>query len=156
MDAGGHRAGRALCCAALAAFGGFALGGCALAAGDRANTGSAASCTAPILTTIPRPPQRAALLRVVPVTPGQKLRLYGYWYMTCDDTNPGPASHPFRQLTILVIQGHARHALATVQASGRDGDFSIVVRLPAGLRRGRAVIRTSLLAEQPVPLRVRR
>jgi hypothetical protein len=151
MGAGGHRAGRVLCWAALAA-----LGGCAQAAGSTANAGGGASCAAPILTTIPRPPQRAAPLHVVAVAPGQKLRLYGYWYMTCHDTNHEPPSHPLRHLTVFAIQGHARHALATVQASGRDGDFAIVVRLPAGLHPGRAVIRTSLMAEQPVPLRVHR
>ena len=156
MGAGGHRARRVLCCAAF-----LALGGCAQAAGGAANTGGAntggaASCAAPILTTVPRPPQRAAPLRIVTVGRGQRLRLYGYWYLTCHDTNNGPPSHPFRHLTIFAIQGHARLALATVQASGRDGDFAIVVRLPPGLHRGNAVIRTSPMAEQPVPLRVRR
>lgn len=151
MGAGNHQAARVLCCLASAA-----LCGCAGTGGSTGITaGGAASCAAPILTTLGRMPLRAAPPRVISVSPGQKLRLYGYWYQTCHDTNHEPPAHPYRQLTILVIQGHSRLAVATAHPSQRKGDFSVLVRFPASLHPGTATIRTSLMAEKPVQLRVR-
>lgn len=149
MGAGKHRAGQILCCLTAAA-----LCGCAPAAGPApGSTSGAASCVGPMLTTSPHAVRRKPP-NAVTVSPGQKLRVYGYWYMTCNDTNHQPASRPYRHITIFVVQGQVRHALTVVRAGQRQGDFSATVRIPPGLQPGPATIRTSLQAELPLRLRV--
>ena len=149
MGAGKHRAAQIVCCLTAAA-----LCGCAPDAGRTpGGTSGAASCVGPLLTTSPHAARRTPP-DAVTVSPGQKLRLYGYWYMTCHDTNHQPASRPYRHLTIFVIQGQRRHALTVVRAGQREGDFSATIRIPPGLQPGPAMIRTSLMAELPLRLRV--
>lgn len=86
------------------------------------------------------------------VSPGQKLRLSGYGYQTCHDTNHQPQSRPFLHLLIFIDQDHTRTALATVDARGRGGTFDVVIRLPASLHRGAATVRTSLRFDTPLRL----
>ena len=132
-----------------------ALSGCAYA-GSHAGTvtGEAASCAGPVLTAIAhvRP---AGLRPVITVSPGQELRIYGYRYETCHDTNHQPPSRPFRHLTIFVIQGRSRDPLTTVDALERGGTFAVTVRLPASLHPGAATVRTSAAVEVPLRLAVR-
>ena len=132
-----------------------ALSGCAYA-GSHAGTvtGEAASCAGPVLTAIAhvRP---AGLRPVITVSPGQELRIYGYRYETCHDTNHQPPSRPFRHLAILVIQGTSRDPLATVNARQPGGTFDVTVRLPASMHPGAATIRSSLAIEVPLRLMVR-
>jgi hypothetical protein len=119
--------------------------------------GAAASCIAPELSTrmntVP-----GARARAIVVSPGQTLGVYGFAYQTCDDVNPnlgGPSARPFRDLAVFVVQGQRRLALGTVSAHAPAGSFSVSIRLPADLRPGPAVIRTSELAEVPLRIRVR-
>jgi hypothetical protein len=91
----------------------------------------------------------------VSVAPGGNLWIYGYWYQTCHDTNHQPVSRPFRHLTIFIIQGHSREPVATVDARQPGGTFDVVARLPASLHPGTATVRTSLMNEAPLLLRVR-
>ena len=95
------------------------------------------------------------MTRTVSVSPGQRLRIHGYWYQTCHDTNHQPLARPFRHLTIFIFQGRSREPVATVDASQPGGAFDVVVRLPASLHRGTAAVRTSLMIEAPLRLRVR-
>jgi hypothetical protein len=121
--------------------------GCAGTTAD----GSSASCAGPVLSTIPN----AAVFKPVVVSPGQTLRIYGYGYETCHDTNHQPPASAFTGLTVLVIQGHSQHALATVSARTPRGTFAITVHLPSELRSGPATIRTSQQVEEPIHLQVR-
>ena len=132
-----------------------ALSGCAYGAGNAGTVGEAASCAGPVLTTAARAQSGAAQARAVSVTPGEKLRIYGYWYQTCHDTNHQPPSRPFRHLTIFIIQGHSREPVATVDARQPGGTFDVVARLPASLHPGTATVRTSLMNEVPLRLRVK-
>lgn len=132
-----------------------ALCGCVYGAGSPGTvSGPAASCAGPILTTTAGGLPGAALTRVVPVSPGQKLRIYGYGYQTCHDTNHQPPSQPFRHLTIFVIQGRSRAAVATADARQPGGRFDVVVRMPRSLHSGAATVRISRLMEAPLRLRV--
>lgn len=89
------------------------------------------------------------------VSPGQTLRVYGYGYQTCHDTNHQPTASPFAGLTVFVTQGHNQQPLATVSAR-EHGDFSTAVHLPANLRPGPATVDTSFGGDVPVHLQVRR
>jgi hypothetical protein len=89
------------------------------------------------------------------VSPGQKLRLSGYGYQTCHDTNHQPPARSFHHLAIIVIQGSSRTVLAHVSARPPEGTFDIAVQLPATLHPGNATVRTSLMIETPLRLTVR-
>jgi hypothetical protein len=120
------------------------------------NNGAAASCTAPVLSTranaVP-----GAHARALGISPGQTLQVYGFGYQTCNDVNRnlGPPASPFTGLAVLVVQGQRRLALATVSAHAPGGSFHACIRLPADLRPGPAIIRTSQLGEVPLRIRVR-
>ena len=113
--------------------------------------GSAASCAAPWLSTIPNSTVAhhgpgVSEREAINASPGQTLRIYGYGYQTCHDTNHEPLSRPLTQLTVFVVQGHIRQAVATVSASHPYGDFAATIHLPPDLRPGPATIETSLPA----------
>lgn len=119
-------------------------------------SGEAASCVGPVLTTVPHAQPGAALPKVVAVAPGQKLRIYGYWYQTCHDTNHQPPSRPSRHLTIFIVQDHSRAVLAAATAQQPGGTFNVMLRLPVSLHPGPATVRTSLhMIETPLRLQVR-
>jgi hypothetical protein len=119
-------------------------------------SGEAASCAGAVLTTVPHAQPDTALPKVVAVSPGQKLRIYGYWYQTCHDTNHQPPSRAVRHLTIFIVQDHSREALASATARQPGGTFNVIVHLPASLHPGRATVRTSLhMIETALRLQVR-
>jgi len=123
----GRRAGRA-------AFGllAAALCGCA-GASTGTVTGAAASCAGPVLTASAQAQPGTLPPKRVTVSPGQKLRLSGYGYQTCHDTNHQPPARSFHHLAIIVIQGSSRTVLAHVSARPPEGTFDIAVQLvPAG------------------------
>jgi len=145
----GRRAGRA-------AFGllAAALCGCAGAITGTV-TGAAASCAGPVLTASAQAQPGTLPPKRVTVSPGQKLRLSGYGYQTCHDTNHQPPARSFHHLAIIVIQGSSRTVLAHVSARPPEGTFDIAVQLPATLHPGNATVRTSLMIETPLRLTVR-
>jgi hypothetical protein len=99
---------------------------------------------------------RAAQRQAASVLPGQVLRVYGYGYIDCVDVNrnfQAPAS-PFRDLTVFVVQGQRRLALATVSAHRPGGTFHVSIRLPADLHPGPANIQTSGSQPDERPLRI--
>lgn len=127
-----------------------AVCGCAQGAGGQA------SCAAPVITTKSDYQLGRALPRVVTVSPGQELRIYGYFFETCHDTNNQPPPRPFKHLTVIVTQSHKQETLAVVSARQPGGTFSIRVRLPADLHPGSATVRTSGGApENPLRLEIR-
>lgn len=123
-------------------------------------TSSGASCAAPWLTTVRpdrtgRPGPGMTRRNAIRVSPGQTLRVYGYGYQTCHDTNHQPPASPFSGLKVFVTQGHNRQTLGLVSAQ-QHGDFSTAVHLPAGLRPGPATVDTSYAGDVPLHLQVRR
>lgn len=138
----------------------WGLSGCLLIAvcgcTGTATTISSASCGAPWLTTVPnanvRHPGPGMTQRdAIAVSPGQTLRIYGYWYETCHE----PPASPFTDLTVHVTQGHSRQVLAEVSAHQPGGTFTIAVRLPSDLWPGPASVGTSQPVESPLYIQVR-
>lgn len=118
---------------------------------------SSASCTAPRLTTVPNATASPGMAQrdAIAVSPGQQLRIYGYGYQTCHDTNHEPPASPFTDLTVYVTQGHSRQVLAEVSAHHPVGIFTIAVRLPSDLRPGPATVDTSQPVESPLYIEIR-
>src|SRR5262249_48012296 len=115
-----------------------------------------AACTAPSLSTRANTTP-GAHARIISVSAGQTLQVYGFGYQTCNDVNPnlGSAASPSPALTVFVVQGQCRLALASVSAHQPGGRFHASIRLPADVHPGLAIIRTSELGEVPLRIRVR-
>jgi hypothetical protein len=131
-----------------------ALCGCGGASAGGTN-GATASCVShPLLTTVEHPRVGSAP-PVLHVTPGQHLRLLGYWYQACHDTNHQAAA-AFLRLTIVVSQGRSRTDLATIGARQPGGTFDVQIYLPTTLHPGLATVQTLKKIEPPLRLVVRR
>lgn len=111
---------------------------------------SEASCTGPVLTGTANHSEPAPRITV---SPGQMLRVNGYGYATCHDTNQQPPASPFSHLEVLVVQGHRRFPVATLSPR-QDGSFQVAIRMPAGLRPGTATVSTSQAGERPLTVHI--
>lgn len=127
------------------------LSGCGQAA-----VGNSASCAAPVLTTRPHAHSGDPGPRVVTAAPGQELRIYGFGYATCHDTNHQAPSRPFKHLAVLITQGHTKQTLAYASPSVPGGTFKVTIHLPGNLRKGSATLHTtSQVPEEPLQLNIR-
>ncbi|HYK28219.1 MAG TPA: hypothetical protein VEV61_09650 [Streptosporangiaceae bacterium] len=132
----------------------IALSGCS-AARSSGTTGASASCAGPVLTTKTHPPA-GTTQAVLHVSPGAHIRLRGFRYETCHDTNHQAPAHAMQRLTILLVQGKSQTMLGTIGAREPGGTFDITVWLPTNMRPGPATLQTSKKLEAPLRLDVRR
>jgi hypothetical protein len=104
-----------------------------------------ASCAAPYLDAVP--PTAPSASAATPVSPGDRLTIYGHWYTsTCNDTgNDTGASNPLEPLPpvhlTLTLPGGEVTDLGRFTPAGDDMGFSVVVEVPAGTPAGLATVR---------------